>query len=105
MVKNSTATGVWVGPGSRLGTTMNVATLPELFTYQKERAVMREKKTATCISATRKDFLQAEHENAACSQHRSDLQAGHACMQDSKGHSIRSRNMLPNSNGHLQKGR
>ena len=55
------------------GTTMNVTTLPGLFTHkreserERERAVIRKK---TAISATRKDVLQAEPENPASSQHR-----------------------------------
>ena len=70
------------------GTTMNVAT-PSLNTSRTrrerdiERELASEKQTPT--SATRKDILQAEHENAASSQHRRDLQAGRACMPLLKG--------------------
>ena len=86
------------------GTTMNVATstLPELLTYKKGREREREREREKRLSPQpERIFLQAEHENAASSQHRRSLQAGRACLQDLKGHSIRPRNML--LSGHLQK--
>ena len=49
------------GTGGLRGTTMNVTTLPELFTYSLEgkRELSSEKvdKTKKAISAARKDFL------------------------------------------------
>ena len=66
---------------------------------ERERELSSEKvdKTKKAISATRKDFFGKPNMIMQLgSQHRWDLQAGRACMQDSKGHLIRSFSMLPN---------
>ena len=88
------------GTGGLRGTTMNVATLPELFMYslEKERDTRHHKRSTTLRR------LPQQQERSFCKKNMR-MQPGQsivdifrlgACMQNSKGHSIRPRNMLPN---------